>query len=480
MRNKTNFTWIVLSTFLLAANDPAIAASLTTATQDQTASGFTVTQTEQAAQTNQDVVDSKNMLMEAAATFTTTTSTALPTAPANLKASVTSTNKVAMSWSASTGGTMGVQGYNVYRDSAYLATTANTAFTDQTVLLGKTYAYTVKAYDASNNKSLASNVVTVKVGTATTTTLTTATALTTTLLPAGSGMLFSPTSIWNTKLAASKAIHYNSTNLVKNLIYNTTLAAPWINTKGYTTTYYTVNSSTLKVPVAIVKNGVRLTWSKLYQDSMKGVPVPAGALASAGTDAQITIYDVTTDTLYEYWRFKKVDGKWQAAWGGILKNASTSAGIMPTVINSSGGKEYWGATATGLPVIAGTILPKELKAGVIPHALAFAIPYPKTTFVWPATRSDGSSTSPNAIPEGMRFRFPANIYIDPNWTPIMRMMVIAVRDYGMILRDKAGAATFYAQDWSTYSQNPYTPYYGGRASWNIMPQFPWSKLRAVA
>ena len=47
----------------------------------------------------------------------------------------------------------------------------------------------------------------------------------------------------------------------------------------------------------------------------------------------------------------------------------------------------------------------ELKAGVIPHALALNIPWAKpNVYSWPAQRTDGRSTDPNAIPEGARFR----------------------------------------------------------------------------
>ena len=62
-------------------------------------------------------------------------------------------------------------------------------------------------------------------------------------------------------------------------------------------------------------------------------------------------------------------------------------------------QSYWGSTATSLPAIAGTMMISELKSGVIPHALAMNIPWAKPkTYSWPAQRSDGPSTDPNAIP----------------------------------------------------------------------------------
>ena len=64
-------------------------------------------------------------------------------------------------------------------------------------------------------------------------------------------------------------------------------------------------------------------------------------------------------------------------------------------------------------MIAGTMMISELKAGVIPHALAMNIPWAKPkTYSWPAQRTDGASTDPNAIPEGARFRLDPKLDVD--------------------------------------------------------------------
>ena len=295
-----------------------------------------------------------------------------------------------------------------------------------------------------------------------------------------SGGLFSKTSFWNETLSSSQALNQNSTNLVKTLVSETKEAAPWMNTKQYSTPYYVVDSKTPKVSVSIVQNGKVLTLTLLNTDSHKGVPVPQNAIPAAGTDGHITIYDKSTDTLYEYWQLKKVNDQWQASWGGILYNASISNGVMPVVTNAGGGKEYWGATATGLPAIGGTILLSELKAGKIPHVLALAIPQIKNTFVSPAERTDGTATGANAIPAGERFKFPSTIQIDPSWSPLMKMMVQAVRDYGLVIRDTAGSVTFYGEDPTQYGGDPYNAYYGGKSLTDVMKEFPWSALEALA
>ncbi len=298
----------------------------------------------------------------------------------------------------------------------------------------------------------------------------------------GSGLLGGSNSFWNQKLSGP-ALDSNSAGLVNELVANTKLAPTWINTTEYTTPLYYVDSNTQKVPLRIIQNGTLLSDTRLDELTRLGVPLPPAVKASNGTDGEITIYDKSTDTLYEFWQFKNVNGQWQASWGGVLKNASTSNGIMPVMINKWGNKEYWGATATNLPAMGGTILLEDLKAGVIDHVLGIGIIRPKAgAFKWPAMRTDGFYNGPNAIMEGQRFRFASDVYIDPNWPPIMKMMVIAIRDYGMVVRDKSDSVGFSAEDPAQYGmgENAYTPYYGGKQLWDVMALFPWSKLQALA
>jgi hypothetical protein len=300
------------------------------------------------------------------------------------------------------------------------------------------------------------------------------------LITPETGQLFAATSFWNTALSPTETLNPNSANLVNELVAQTRLSQPWMNTKSYSTGIYEVDASVAKVPVYIVQNGQQMTSTVLYGVMRQGVPIPEDAVVAAGTDGHITILDSSTDTLYEFWQLQKVNGQWQASWGGVITNYSASNGIMPVVKNQWGDDEYWGATATGLPVAGGVITLAELSAGVINHVLAMAIPDPKNTYVSPATRTDGTAIGINSIPEGTIFRFPADIYIDPSWSPLMQMIVVAIRDYGAVVRDKAGCVTFYGEDPSQYgSGDPYAAYYGGDPLWDVMNQMPWSRLQVV-
>jgi chitodextrinase len=88
--------------------------------------------------------------------------TTSPTDPSNLVATAASTTQVNLAWSGSTdAGGSGLHGYQIYRDSALVATTTNTSYSDTALSPSTTYAYYVVAYDNAGNQSMPSNQVTV-------------------------------------------------------------------------------------------------------------------------------------------------------------------------------------------------------------------------------------------------------------------------------------------------------------------------------
>ncbi len=80
-----------------------------------------------------------------------------PSAPTNLASRSTDTT-VSLTWTNSYDGS-GVAGYNVYRDGEKISTVTQTEYKDTNLTFGKTYTYTVKAFDATGNISEASSPV---------------------------------------------------------------------------------------------------------------------------------------------------------------------------------------------------------------------------------------------------------------------------------------------------------------------------------
>ncbi len=83
-----------------------------------------------------------------------------PSAPTNLAYSNVTQLSVDLSWNASSDN-VGVEGYRIYKDGAYIASTANTSYTVNGLSAGTTYEFYVKAYDAAGNLSDPSNTVSV-------------------------------------------------------------------------------------------------------------------------------------------------------------------------------------------------------------------------------------------------------------------------------------------------------------------------------
>jgi len=59
------------------------------------------------------------------------------------------------------------------------------------------------------------------------------------------------------------------------------------------------------------------------------VPIPAYARPAYGTDAEMTIYQPSSDTMWEFWQARQAGGKWQACWGGKMTGVSKNEGIWP-------------------------------------------------------------------------------------------------------------------------------------------------------
>ena len=291
--------------------------------------------------------------------------------------------------------------------------------------------------------------------------------------------VFARTSFWYAPIPRNAPLHPNSANFVKELLrqkaaYYGTVT---INTREYASPVYTAGENVPAVKVT--------EWDcqkKGYADSglaeqWQAVPIPEHAVPSKGTDAEMTVYQPSTDTVWEFWQARKVDGKWQACWGGRLKNASTSSGVF---------HKHYGATATSLPFLGGQITAEELARGEIRHAIGFALvdAEDKSVFSWPANRSDGVNPAwaPNRIPEGLRFRLDPTVNVGAlPMSQAGKIIAKAAQKYGFVVWDRAGALSLRAQNAVSYTAlgqpDPYPALFGGKPNYAVLDGFPWNKLQ---
>jgi hypothetical protein len=304
-------------------------------------------------------------------------------------------------------------------------------------------------------------------------------------LPAGTARFFAPDSVWNAPLPDDAALDPANATLVKTLQDTVTAnvaarTGPWISTSD-TPPLYTVPASQPTVRVELDPG----SWKVGLQEAFASVPIPASARPGPAPDSQLTIWQPSTNRLWELFEARSAADGWHASFGGAMSNTSQSAGYFDTSSWPGLSQPWWGATATSLPAIGGTIMIDELKAGLIPHALAIAVPWAKpNVYSWPAQRTDGASSDPNAIPEGARFRIDPKLDIDSlNLPPMTRMMAKAAQRYGMIVRDQTGHAVgFYAENPSPYGADPYigpAGFYNGPDPSGVMQAFPWGHVQLV-
>jgi hypothetical protein len=291
--------------------------------------------------------------------------------------------------------------------------------------------------------------------------------------------VFAPNSFWYTPIPANAPLHPNSAGLVKDFVrqktayYNTVN----VNTSDYASPVYTVSAGTPKVRVQQWDCQKKGFSDPKLAEQWASVPIPSYAVPSKGTDAEMSIYDPASKTLWEFWQTRKVNGQWQACWGGRMQNTNTNPGVFPG---------HYGTTATSLPFMGGQITAEELQRGEIKHAIGIAMVELEhyTIYSWPAHRSDGYNPSklPNRIPEGLRFRLDPRINVDAlPMTRAGKIIAKAAQKYGFIVWDRAGAVSIRAQNTVSYTtqgkSNPYPSLFDGKPNYEVLNGFPWDKLQ---
>lgn len=287
--------------------------------------------------------------------------------------------------------------------------------------------------------------------------------------------VFAMDSFWYTQLPANAPVHPTSnafrTDFLRQVaaFYGPNVG---VNTTSYASPVYIAEAG---APCVRVKP---VPFSTALSSQWAAVPIPAHAKPATGTDAEMTIYQPSTDTIWEFWKaVKDTYGAWTARWGGRMTGASKNPGIWPP---------RYGTTATGLPFLGGQITSEELTLGEIPHAIGIALVECEKSSIlsWPALRGDGANplSVANRIPQGLRFRFdPAIDAAALKIHPVAKQVVRAGQKYGFVVWDKAGAVVLRCQNpidkTSAGLPNPYTALFAGTPSYALLKGVPWDRIQ---
>lgn len=102
---------------------------------------------------------SESGVLQASTSASYTVDATPPSAPANLRASV-SRNQVSLAWDAALDNIQ-VAGYRLFRDGALLVTLTTLSYGDRSITKGQTYVYEVEAFDTAGHTSARSNSLSV-------------------------------------------------------------------------------------------------------------------------------------------------------------------------------------------------------------------------------------------------------------------------------------------------------------------------------
>jgi hypothetical protein len=287
---------------------------------------------------------------------------------------------------------------------------------------------------------------------------------------------FARRGVWNAPLRRDVRIAAGSSAIVAALAREARRERargddPWVND---TTTLAVVRRRQPRVRVRLVDHTPDAELSRAW----RAVPLPANAEPSAGSDHQLTVWQPSTDRLWEFWRLARTaDGGWRAQWGGAMSRVHANPGYFSRGA-WPGAKPWWGATATSLPLLGGLIRTAELRRGEIDHALAFATPSTHARlYRFPAQRTDGVVASATGLPEGTRLRLDPALDVTHLGLPgPARAIARAAQRYGLVVRDTSPNIAFYAE--APVGADPLAawPSHGPR---QLLARFPWERLQVI-
>lgn len=243
-----------------------------------------------------------------------------------------------------------------------------------------------------------------------------------------------------------QAHQYYGTPEVANVGVNTVRFAPAL--------YVAYNSDPVHDVVGWNCQNKYRGWDTGLNAQLKGVHIPVDMQPDDSTDGSASIYNADTGELVELWKARKVDGQWQACWGGRIEHADRSDGAFTYP---------YGTSASGLALWGGTIRQKELLEGRINHVVSLGIPHTKKGSVsWPANRTDGWVAG-TELSIGQMLRLPASLDLAAmKLSPAARTIARAAQEYGIVIVDTSGSVAFSAENAVALADNRYDEVFRGR------------------
>lgn len=187
-------------------------------------------------------------------------------------------------------------------------------------------------------------------------------------------------------------------------------------------------------PATSTRGALTLMHTTDGKGALDAVPLPAAATTPGNLFKTAVVACVETQQVWELLGLTKTGTTWAAEWGGRIDGTTKNGGVFPA------GTGY---TGSGLAHVAASVKVTEAKAAAggqvdaIAHTIGLNLAYDSasSTFCWPATRSDGTSTNTGAPKMGQRLRLKStyNVNAATGLTPIGKAIAKAMQRYGAVI-----------------------------------------------
>jgi hypothetical protein len=233
--------------------------------------------------------------------------------------------------------------------------------------------------------------------------------------------LFPSTNVWN-KRVDKLPVAANSATLVRTIGRDLPLHPDFGSYLGYGIPYNVVGDLT-------PRRAVRFDYDA--ESDHVPYPIPSSPKIEAGSDRHLLMWDTAQCRLYELFNARKTQSGWRAGSGATWD--LTSNALRPNGWTS--------ADAAGLPILPGLVRYPEIQARAINHAIRFTAPRTRSSHIYPARHHAGVGWSSSLPPMGTRVRLKNGFDIS-RFSPRVRIILLAMKRYGMILADNGSAWYF--------------------------------------
>ncbi|HWC33695.1 MAG TPA: hypothetical protein VG650_02595 [Mycobacteriales bacterium] len=182
----------------------------------------------------------------------------------------------------------------------------------------------------------------------------------------------------------------------------------------------------------------------LYSSESDHVGYPLGSDtkieggSNADGDRHAIVVDRKTCRLYEVYDARHTSQGWTGGSGATWS-------LDGNKLRPAG---WTSADAAGLPIMPGLLRYDEVAAGHVDHAIRFTAPRTARKYIWPARHEAGSESYPAYPPMGARFRLKASYSPPASFGKAARVVVQAMKTYGLILADN-GSPWYFQGEAST-------------------------------